>query len=187
VSLPDLLAPGLRVVFVGINPSRYAASEGHYFARRSNRFWPAFSRSRLSLPAREGLGTERLLPVHDRLLPRFGFGFTDVVKRASDSAAEVTIEEFERGVPLLLAKLEAVRPRVVCFNGLTAARAVLGHDAALGFDERPLAGARVFVAPSPSGRNPPSNRLAEWYDRLAEDLEAGRPPPSRSRADQRKE
>jgi TDG/mug DNA glycosylase family protein len=167
VSLPDLLAPGLAVVFVGINPSRYSEAQGHYFARRSNRFWPAFSRSRLSLPARQGLGLERFLAEHDRLLPRFGFGFTDVVKRASDSAAEVAPEEFAAGVPLLIAKLEAMPPRVVCFNGLTAARAVLGAGAALGFQPTRLAGARVFAAPSPSGRNPLSNQLADWYDRLA--------------------
>jgi double-stranded uracil-DNA glycosylase len=167
VSLPDLLAPGLEVVFVGINPSRYAEAQGHYFARRSNRFWPAFSRSRLSLRVRQGLGLERLLAEHDVLLPRYGFGFTDVVKRASDSAAEVTPEEFAAGAPLLLEKLEATRPMIVCFNGLTAARAVLGRDAALGFQPRRLAGARVFAAPSPSGRNPLSNQLAEWYDRLA--------------------
>jgi TDG/mug DNA glycosylase family protein len=168
VSLPDLLAPGLAVVFVGINPSRYAAAQGHYFARRSNRFWPAFSRSRLSLPARQGLGVERLLAEHDTLLPRFGFGFTDVVKRASDSAAELAPEELAAGVAPLVAKLEAAAPRLVCFNGLTAARAVLGREAALGFQPGRLAGARVFAAPSPSGRNPLSNQLAAWYDRLAD-------------------
>jgi len=172
-TLPDLLAPGLALVFVGINPSRYAAAQGHYFARRSNRFWPAFSRSRLSLAARHGLGTEVLLPEHDGALLRFGFGFTDVVKRASDSATEVTKEEFTEGVPRLVAKLEAARPRIVCFNGLTAARAVLGRSAGLGLHEAPLAGARVFAAPSPSGRNPVSNELTDWYDRLAVILEEG--------------
>jgi hypothetical protein len=71
-------------------------------------------------------------------------------------------------VPVLVGKLEAVRPQLVCFNGLTAARAVLGADAALGFQDRRLAGARVFAAPSPSGRNPLSNQLADWYDLLAD-------------------
>ena len=168
MTLPDILAPGLRVVFVGINPSRYAEAQGHYFARRSNRFWPAFSRSRLSLPAREGLGVERLLAEHDVELPRFGFGFTDVVKRASDAAAEVAPGEFAAGVPMLIEKLEALRPATLCFNGLTAARAVLGPLVQLGFHPAPLAGARVFAAPSPSGRNPLSNQLAAWYDRLAD-------------------
>jgi TDG/mug DNA glycosylase family protein len=168
VSLPDLLGPGLRIVFVGINPSLYSVARGHYFARLSNRFWPQFSRSRLSLPAREGLGVERLLAEHDAKLPPFGFGFTDVVKRASDSAAKVTPEEFAAGVPILLEKLEAIRPGIICFNGLTAARAVLGRETSLGFQRERLAGARVFAAPSPSGRNPLSNALADWYDRLAE-------------------
>jgi double-stranded uracil-DNA glycosylase len=167
VTLPDLIAPGLTVVFVGINPSRYSAAQGHYFARKSNRFWSAFSRSALSLPARIGLGVDVLRSEHDTVLPQFGFGFTDVVKRASDTAAELTVEEFAAGVPLLIQKLERVRPRAACFNGLTAARAVLGNDAALGFHHSELAGARVFAAPSPSGRNPLSNQLTDWYDKLA--------------------
>ena len=66
-TLPDLLRDGLEIVFVGINPSVFSAAQGHYFARKINRFWPAFSRSRLSRAARAGLGVERLEPMHDRM------------------------------------------------------------------------------------------------------------------------
>jgi len=61
-TLPDLLRDGLDIVFVGINPGLYSAQRGHYFARRTNRFWPALSRSVLSRAARRGLGVAELLP-----------------------------------------------------------------------------------------------------------------------------
>ena len=65
-TLPDLLRDALTVVFVGINPSLYSVAQGHYFARRSNRFWPCFSRSVLSDAARQAFGVERLEPEHDQ-------------------------------------------------------------------------------------------------------------------------
>src|SRR6185437_9093313 len=105
-TLPNLLRDALDVVFVGINPSLYSVAQGHYFARRTNRFWPALSHSVLSLGAREGIGVDMLLPEHDRLLPEYGFGFTDVVKRASARASEIAPEEFAEGVKDLLAKFE---------------------------------------------------------------------------------
>src|SRR3984957_17636139 len=88
-TLPDLLRTGLDVVFVGINPSVFSAEQGHYFARKINRFWPAFSRSVLSLAARRAWGVERLEPIHDSQLQDHGFGFTDMVKRASLRASDL--------------------------------------------------------------------------------------------------
>src|SRR5713226_677049 len=88
-TLPDLLREGLDVVFVGINPSIFSAMHRHYFARRSNRFWPCFSRSTLSLAARAAIGVERLEPAHDRLLLAHGIGFTDLVERATVKASDV--------------------------------------------------------------------------------------------------
>src|SRR5215475_2976414 len=101
-TLPDLLRDGLDVVFVGINPSLFSAAQGHYFARKINRFWPAFSRSRLSLAARAGLGVERLEPVHDRMLQEYGFGFTDLVKRPSARSTDLTRDEPKDGVAELV-------------------------------------------------------------------------------------
>src|SRR5256885_6213643 len=86
-TLPDYLGPGLNLVFIGINPGLYSVARGHYFARSTSRFWPAFSRSTLSAPIRASLGVETLRPEHDAALLRFGIGFTDVVKKPSANAA----------------------------------------------------------------------------------------------------
>src|SRR6185503_14579406 len=101
-TLPDLLGPGLTVVFVGINPSSYSVARGHYFARRQNRFWPAFSRSRLSAPVRAALGRDALGPEDDAVLLDHGFGFTDVVKLPSASAAALRPADYAEWAPRLL-------------------------------------------------------------------------------------
>lgn len=158
-SLPDLLRPGLYVVFVGINPSIYSVQQGHYFARRTNRFWPAFSRSLLSLAVRKALGVEALLPEHDHLLPDHGFGFTDAVKRASARATDVTPAEFAEGVASLVAKLEETVPRIACFHGIMAYRplyrALTGtkDDPHLGLQPLCVGRTQLFLAPNPSPAN----------------------------------
>jgi len=175
--LPDLVRDGLDVIFVGINPSLYSAARGHYFARPTNRFWRAFSRSRLSAGARAALDVALLAPEHDRLLLDHGFGFTDVVKRPTARAAEVA-GELEAGIASLAAKLERHRPRFACFNGITGYRPVhraLTGDAAgcgLGLQVALLGGTRLFVAPSPSGANAHATPAEQtrWYDRLADAL-----------------
>ena len=126
-TLPDYLLSGLRIVFVGINPGLLSVRRGHYFARRSNRFWPAFSRSRLSEPIRAALGRDQLTPEDDALLPNFAIGFTDVVKRPTANAGELRPEEFVDGVPRLLAALETCKPAVACFHGLTGYRPFARH------------------------------------------------------------
>ena len=176
LTLPDILAPGLTIVFVGINPGLLSAQRGRYFARRSNRFWPALSRSVLSLPIREALGREELGPEDDGQLLRFGIGFTDVVKRATRNAGELQAEEFSAGASLLLSKLRRFRPLVACFHGVTGfrpfARVALGLDGRtlqLGPQSSSLDGTRLYVVPSPSPANA-HVRLSDqiqWYDRLA--------------------
>lgn len=176
-TLPDLLAPGLDIVFVGINPGLFSARQGHYFARRTNRFWPGFSRSHLSEEARRGLGVATLAPEHDRALLRFGFGFTDVVKRPTGNAAELAGSEFASGAPALLAKLERYRPLIACFHGLTGWRpfhlAVFGGKPGtipLGIQPQSLGRTRCFVAPNPSPANAHFTLADQvvWYDALAE-------------------
>jgi len=174
-TLPDLLVEALDVAFVGINPSMYSAERGHYFARRSNKFWPCVSRSVLTLAVRQALGVDRLEPEHDALLPRYGIGFTDLVKRPSARASDLTRRELAAGVDELLAKLRRFRPRVVCFHGITAYRSV--HRAAgggaveipLGLQDARLGETRVFVIPNPSGANAHCSRDEQtaWYDALA--------------------
>ena len=177
-TLADLLLDGLKVVFVGINPSLFSAAQGHYFARRSNRFWPCFSRSVLSEAARHALGVARLEPEHDVALPAHGFGFTDVVKRASARAGEVRPAEFAAGVAILRRKLERHAPRIACFHGMTGYRHVvraLAHDAGelrLGLQSQRIGETRCYVVPNPSGANAhftPADQTG-WYDRLAEEL-----------------
>lgn len=180
VTLPDYLAPGLDVVFVGINPGLYSVQRGHYFARTTNRFWPAFSRSRLSARARAELAVDALTAEHDAALLRFGVGFTDVVKRPSASAAALGPRDFQRWAPLLLRRLRRYRPRVACFHGLTGyrpfVRLVLGRaDAApaLGPQPETVGPTRLFVVPNPSPANAhfTVHDQAAWYDRLADFLE----------------
>jgi double-stranded uracil-DNA glycosylase len=175
-SLPDLLRHKLDVVFVGINPSLYSAAQGHYFARRSNRFWPCFSRSVLSESARRALGAAMLEPRHDRALPEHGFGFTDVVKRATARASELSPSEFAAGVAQLAAKLEHHKPRVACFHGVTGYKHVLraldptATPPVLGAQKLRIGVTHCFLVPSPSGANAhftPAEQT-RWYDRLAE-------------------
>jgi TDG/mug DNA glycosylase family protein len=178
-TLPDLLRPALDLVFVGINPSVFSALQGHYFARKINRFWPCFSRSALSQPIRHALGVERLEPHHDRLLPAHGIGFTDVVKRPTAKAAELDRNEFAAGAAALVTKLERYQPRVACFQGMMGYRpfaAVLGsteRTLVLGAQPLLLGQTQVFVVPSPSSANAhftPAQQT-EWYDRLADHLQ----------------
>ena len=177
--LPDLLRPGLDIVFVGINPSLYSAQKGHYFVRPTNRFWPAFSRSRLSVKVRVALGVEQLDPSHDVLLLQHGIGFTDLVKRPSARAAELSRSELEAGAKALTRKLAELRPHIACIHGVTAYRplqrilAPEGAEPQLGPQAERLGPAPIFVVPNPSPANAhftPADQT-RWYDRLAAALE----------------
>jgi TDG/mug DNA glycosylase family protein len=175
-TLPDYLRPGLSLVFIGINPGLYSVQRGHYFARSTSRFWPAFSASKLSAPVREALGVRTLQPEHDSELPRFGIGLTDVVKRPSANAAELDASDFHKWLPHLLRKLRRYAPRVACFHGLTAYRPFL--ELGLGRVGRPSLGpqpetlgdTRLYVAPNPSPANAHFTLADQtiWYDRLAD-------------------
>ncbi len=177
-TLPDLLKTGLDVVFVGINPSVFSAERGHYFARPTNRFWPCLSGSILSEAVRETLCVEKLRPEHDRALLDHGIGFTDVVKRATPKAGDLTPSEFAAGARHLLARLDRYRPRIACFHGVTGYRhihrALTGTAAelSLGLQDLRMGPTRVYLVPNPSGANAhftPDDQT-RWYDRLAECL-----------------
>jgi TDG/mug DNA glycosylase family protein len=174
-TLPDLLRHDLDLVFVGINPGLYSVERGRYFARATSRFWPAFSRSRLSAPARRALGRRVLRPDDDATLLRFGIGFTDVVKRPSRNAAEVSAADFQLWAPRLLARLRRYRPRVACFHGVTGYRAFvryglrLDHDDwTLGPQSLTLGSTHVFLVPNPSPANAHFTLADQtrWYDAL---------------------
>jgi double-stranded uracil-DNA glycosylase len=170
----------LDIVFVGINPSIYSVQRGHYFARQTNRFWPCFSRSVLSRAAREALSVETLTPEHDRALLGYGIGFTDLVKRATPKASDLTQSELAGGVQQLLAKFDRYRPRIACFHGITGYRPVhrvltgAAADIDLGLQPLCMGPAQIYLAPNPSGANAhvtPKDQI-RWYDDLAGRLAA---------------
>jgi TDG/mug DNA glycosylase family protein len=175
--LPDLLRDGLDIAFIGINPSIMSATQGHYFARPTNRFWPCFSRSTLSVRARQGLGVEILGPTHDYALLEFRIGFTDIVKRPSANASALGRTEFEAGAAQLALKLERYHPRIACFHGMTAYRPFhrtltpgsVEHVLELGPQNLSIGRTQLFVVPNPSPANAhftPTDQT-DWYDRLA--------------------
>jgi double-stranded uracil-DNA glycosylase len=145
-TVPDVIAPGLRVLFVGINPGLYTAAVGHHFARPGNRFWPALHAAGIS---------ERLLAPHEeRELLRWGYGVTNLVARSTAAAAEIRPEEYREGAQRLAQKVREYRPAVVAVLGLEAYRRAFERPRA-GLGEQPerLAGARLWVLPNPSGLN----------------------------------
>jgi len=176
-TLPDYLAPGMRLLLIGINPSVYSVQQGHYFARRINRFWPAFSQSRLSLEVRAALGRDDLGPADDARLLEFGIGFTDVVKVPSSNAAQITPALFAEWAPILRQRIEQVQPRVAAFQGITGYRAFERYGlgvpksvAGLGAQATTIGQTRLFVIPNPSPANAhvrPADQVV-WYDRLAD-------------------
>lgn len=145
-TVPDLIAPGLDVLFSGINPGLYSAATGHHFARPGNRFWPALY----------GAGfTSRLLkPWEERQLLEYGVGITNLASRATASAAELSADELRAGGRRLKKKVRRYRPRSVAIVGVGAYRLAFGRPkAALGFQPEPLEDAALWVLPNTSGLN----------------------------------
>src|SRR5262252_10610822 len=96
-TIPDVMAPGLRVLFAGINPGLYSAATGYHFARPGNRFWPALYAS--------GFTPRVFRPDEQELLLPLGLGITNVVDRATARAEELTAAEIQDGGQLLTAKV----------------------------------------------------------------------------------
>ncbi len=144
--VPDLVAPGLRVLFCGINPGLYTAAIGHHFGRPGNRFWPAL----------HGAGfTPRLFaPWEERALLPLGIGITNMVERTTATAAELSPDEYVTGGQRLRRLVEQQPPRVVAFLGIGAYRTAFGRPkAVLGLQDERLADSALWVLPSPSGLN----------------------------------
>jgi TDG/mug DNA glycosylase family protein len=144
-SIPDVIAPGLDVLFVGINPSLWSGAVGLHFARPGNRFWRALH---------EAGFTDRLLsPQEGRELLRRRLGVTNLVNRATASADEIDLVEYNRGARRIEAKVRRYRPKVVAFVGMGAYRMAFARPRARGgLQEERLAGAAIWVLPNPSGR-----------------------------------
>lgn len=172
---PGILAPGLRCVFVGFNPSPRSRAAGHRYAHPSNRFW--------TLLWQAGLTAVRHRPSEDVDLPAQGYGFTDVVPRTTAAAAELTPEELRAGGLRVRAEITAYRPFCAAYTGKGVYRAVAGPPTDrcdYGAQAVSLvAGVLDFVLPSPSGRTGlPADERLRWYRALA----AALPPPPRGPA-----
>lgn len=145
-TVPDVIAPDLRVLFCGINPGLYTAAIGHHFGRPGNRFWPALHRA--------GFTGRQLDPAEERELLAYGWGITNVVDRATATADEVSAEELAAGGRRLEAKVREYRPRWLAVLGIGAWRTAFGRPrAVLGRQPETLADASVWVLPNPSGLN----------------------------------
>ena len=145
-TVPDLIAPGLSVLFVGINPGLYSGAVGHHFARPGNRFWKVLHTA--------GFTDAVVSPFEERLLLERGFGITNIVRRTTAAADELSANELIHGARRLRAKVARYRPGVVAFLGLQAYRVALGNPRAkVGRQRETLEGAAVWVLPNPSGLN----------------------------------
>jgi double-stranded uracil-DNA glycosylase len=147
-TIPDVLAPDLRVLFCGINPGLYSGATGHHFARPGNRFWPALHAS--------GFTPRQLDPSEQAELLHHGLGITNLVPRATARADELTADELREGGAELARKVARHRPRWLAVVGITAYRTAFGRPkAALGRrpDAESIGGAKVWVLPNTSGLN----------------------------------
>jgi TDG/mug DNA glycosylase family protein len=134
------------VLLVGINPSLWSAAIGHHFGNPANRLWPTLHQA--------GFTPRRLLPIDSDELLALRIGVTNLVARATATAAEITDDELRAGAPVLVEKVERYRPGTVAFLGLTAYRVAFGEPKAkVGPQPDLLGGAPVWLLPNPSGLN----------------------------------
>jgi TDG/mug DNA glycosylase family protein len=145
-TIVDVIGPNLRVLFCGINPGLYSGYTGHHFARPGNRFWPTLFAAGF---------TERLLkPEEEQELLAHGYGITNLVQRATATAAELSADELARGGARLQATVDRYRPRVLAILGISAYRLAFNAPrATLGQQPEPLGATGLWVLPNPSGLN----------------------------------
>ena len=147
--LPDHIRPGVRILFVGINPGLRSAATGHHFAGYSNRFWRLLFES--------GLVSEPLTYQDDWRLPDWGLGLTNIVQRPSAGIDVLKPREYTAGRRRLMATVTRYRPQGIALLGVTIYRTLFpDHQTgriSLGLQEKTLADHPVFVLPNPSGRN----------------------------------
>ncbi len=145
-TIPDLIAPGLDVLFCGINPGLYSAATGCHFARPGNRFWPALYAA--------GFTPRRLAPWDRDELIECGVGITNLVRRATVGADELTADELRTGARRLARKVARWRPRAVAIVGIGAYRTAFDRPrAGVGRQPEDMAGAMLWVLPNTSGLN----------------------------------
>lgn len=172
-TVADLVGDGCRLLFVGINPGLWTAATGAHFARPGNRFYPALARAGI---VDRVIDASRGMSDADRtMLLERGVGITNVVPRATATAAELTVDEYREGGRRLRERVRDIGPRVVAVAGITAYRSAFGRrDAVPGrqdemWDAGSGAEAELWVVPNPSGLNAHEtvDSLAAAYRRAA--------------------
>lgn len=167
-TVPDLVGPGLRLLFVGINPGLWTAATQTHFAHPGNRFYPALLRGGvIQVPIDPAAGMDEH---HRRHLIARGIGITNIAARATARASELDRDELRAGARVLRTKVSAWRPCVVAIAGITAYR--LGFDrprAQAGRQAEQLGRAALWIVPNPSGLNAHETitSLAAAYRRVA--------------------
>lgn len=160
-TVPDVIAPGLRILFCGINPGLYTAAVGHHFARPGNRFWPALF---------AGGFTARLFsPFDERELLKSGYGITNLVMRTTPTANELTLDELQEGRRKLTAKVRRYKPEYLAVLGVGAYRSGFGQPKAqVGLQDHTIGETRIWVLPNPSGLNAhyQADELARLFSEL---------------------
>jgi len=145
-SLPDLIAPQLKVLLCGINPGLYSAAVQHHFARPGNRFWPALYKS--------GFTAELFTPDREHELLKDKIGITNIAQRATASASELSASELIAGKERLLEKAKIYQPKLIAVLGITAYKTAFGEPkASYGLQKTLLHKSQIWVLPSPSGLN----------------------------------
>ena len=157
--LPDVLQPGLALMFCGTAAGRRSAADRAYYAHPGNLFWRALYEA--------GLTPRRLAPAEFGLLAGYGIGLTDLAKHHVGNDSELPHDAFD--VPALLGKIATFQPQRLAFTSKHAARAALGHALDYGLQGETLGSTRLFVLPSPSDQARGHWDLAPWRA-LAADL-----------------
>ncbi|HEY3377591.1 MAG TPA: G/U mismatch-specific DNA glycosylase [Armatimonadota bacterium] len=162
-TVPDVIAQGLCILFVGINPGLYTAAVGHHFARPGNRFWPTLYAA--------GITPRVLAPEEEQELLTYGCGITNIVDRATATAAELSPAELREGARQLAEKIRPYAPRVLAVLGISAYRAAFEQPKAiLGLQDERIGMTEIWVLPNPSGLNAHYQRddLANHYRAMRE-------------------
>jgi double-stranded uracil-DNA glycosylase len=159
--IPDVVAPGLRVLFCGINPGLWSAATGHHFARPGNRFWPALHSA--------GFTPRVLRPDEQADLLAYGLGITNLVDRGTARASDLTAAELRAGSDQLAEKVERYQPAWLAVVGVSAFRIAYRSPAAsIGPQPERVGATKVWVLPNPSGLNAhyTLDRISAEYARL---------------------
>jgi TDG/mug DNA glycosylase family protein len=161
--IDDHLVEGLKILFVGFNPSIRSSEVGHHYANPNNRFWKILFEA--------GLTPHKYEAAEDAQLLEFGYGFTNIVERPTKAADEIKKEEYKEGRQILKRKIERYKPKVVCYVGKGVYQEYSGRKSTPWGKqmESVVPGVIDFVAPSSSGLvRMKMNEIVAIYQKLNE-------------------